>query len=213
VEPICELINVTKQYGDHVVLDQISLTVNKGEMVAITGPSGSGKTTLLNIIGMLENQDEGTVKLFGEGRPRIHSRKAQWILRNRLSYLFQNFALIENATVDENLDIPLTYSKKTRKEKQELKKAALQKVGLDISLKQKVHELSGGEQLRLAIARILLKPCELILADEPTGSLDDDNRNEIMEILKSLNKEGKTFIIVTHDPYISGACHRTIRLS
>ena len=154
-------------------------------MVAITGPSGSGKTTLLNIIGMLENHDRGTVKLFGENRPRVHSRKAQRILRNRLSYLFQNFALIENATVDQNLDIPLIYSKKTRKEKQESKMAALQKVGLDISFKQKVHELSGGEQQRVAIARILLKPCELILADEPTGSLDDDNRNEIMEILRT----------------------------
>lgn len=213
MEPICELINVTKQYGDHVVLDEISLTVNKGEMVAITGPSGSGKTTLLNIIGMLENQDRGTVKLFGENRPRVHSRKAQRILRNRLSYLFQNFALIENATVDENLDIPLIYSKKTRKEKQEFKMAALQKVGLDISFKQKVHELSGGEQQRVAIARILLKPCELILADEPTGSLDNDNRNEIMEILKYLNQENKTIIIVTHDPYVSEACHRRIHLS
>lgn len=213
MEPICELINVTKQYGDHVVLDEISLTVNKGEMVAITGPSGSGKTTLLNIIGMLENQDRGTVKLFGENRPRVHSRKAQRILRNRLSYLFQNFALIENATVDENLDIPLIYSKKTRKEKQESKMAALQKVGLDISFKQKVHELSGGEQQRVAIARILLKPCELILADEPTGSLDNDNRNEIMEILKYLNQENKTIIIVTHDPYVSEACHRRIHLS
>ncbi len=213
MEPICELINVTKQYGDHVVLDEISLTVNKGEMVAITGPSGSGKTTLLNIIGMLENQERGTVKLFGENRPRVHSRKAQRILRNRLSYLFQNFALIENATVDENLDIPLIYSKKTRKEKQESKMAALQKVGLDISFKQKVHELSGGEQQRVAIARILLKPCELILADEPTGSLDNDNRNEIMEILKYLNQENKTIIIVTHDPYVSEACHRRIHLS
>ena len=181
---ICELEQVTKRYGDHVVLDQISMVVYEGEMVAITGKSGSGKTTILNMMGMLESPDEGTVRLFGEKSPRIHSRKANRILRTRLSYLFQNYALMDNATVDENLEVPLIYSKKTKQEKQELKRKALKKVGLNISLKQKVHELSGGEQQRVAIARILLKPCDLILADEPTGSLDADNRDEILRILK-----------------------------
>ncbi|MDR6226659.1 putative ABC transport system ATP-binding protein [Desmospora profundinema] len=194
-------------------MDQISITVHEGEMVAITGQSGSGKTTILNLMGMLENPDKGTVKLFGEKRPPTHSRKANHILRTRLSYLFQNFALIDNATVNENLAIPLIYSKKSKKEKQDLKTEALQKVGLNISLKQKVHTLSGGEQQRVAIARILLKPCDLILADEPTGSLDADNRHEILEILKGLNEENKTIIIVTHDPTVAETCHRTIPLS
>ncbi|QKG83623.1 ABC transporter ATP-binding protein [Kroppenstedtia pulmonis] len=213
MQPICELEQVTKRYDDHVVLDRISMAVHEGEMVAITGKSGSGKTTILNIMGMLENPDEGTVKLFGEVRPRSHSSKANRMLRTRLSYLFQNYALIDNATVNENLEIPLIYSKKTKKEKQELKTEALQKVGLNISLKQKVHELSGGEQQRVAIARILLKPCDLILADEPTGSLDADNRDEILRILKDLNKENKTIIIVTHDPCVAETCNRRIRLS
>lgn len=213
MQPICELEQVTKRYDDHVVLDRISMAVHEGEMVAITGKSGSGKTTILNIMGMLENPDEGTVRLFGEESPRSHSGKANRMLRTRLSYLFQNYALIDNATVNENLEIPLIYSKKTKKEKQELKKEALEKVGLDLSLKQKVHELSGGEQQRVAIARILLKPCDLILADEPTGSLDADNRDEILRILKDLNEENKTIIIVTHDPCVAETCNRTIRLS
>ena len=213
MQPICELEQVTKQYGDHIVLDKMSMTVNEGEMVAITGKSGSGKTTILNIIGMLENQDKGTVKLFGEKRPKSNSRKANQMLRTKLSYLFQHFALIEHATVNENLEIPLLYSRKTKKEKQQLKKEALEKVGLNIPLKQKVHELSGGEQQRAAIARILLKPCDLILADEPTGSLDADNRHDMMQILKVLNEENKTIIIVTHDPYVAERCDRTICLN
>ncbi len=210
--PVCELKNVTKRYGDHLVLNQIDLTVHEREMVAITGKSGSGKTTILNIMGMLENPDGGTVKLFGEEKPSSHSRKAHHILRTRLSYLFQNYALIDNGTVDENLDIPLIYAKKNKKEKQRMKRDALEQVGLNLSFKQKTHELSGGEQQRVAMARILLKPCDLILADEPTGSLDSENREGILEILNNFNREGKTIIIVTHDPFVAEACHRTFQL-
>jgi putative ABC transport system ATP-binding protein len=213
MQPICELDQVTKGYGYHTVLDKISMTIYKGEMVAITGKSGSGKTTILNIMGMLENPDSGKVKLFGERRPKPHSIKANRILRTKLSYLFQHYALIDNATVNENLEIPLIYSRKTKKVKQKLKEEVLQKVGLNISLKQKIHELSGGEQQRVAIARILLKPCDLILADEPTGSLDADNREGILRILKRLNEEDKTIVIVTHDSYVAKACDRTIHLS
>ncbi len=210
---ICELISVSKSYADHVVLDNMNMAVGEGEMVAITGKSGSGKTTILNIMGLLEKQDSGVIKLFGDKSPRIGSVGANKLLRTRLSYLFQNCALIDEDTVDYNLEIPLIYSKKTRREKQELKIDALKKVGLNISLKQKVYELSGGEQQRVAIARILLKPCELILADEPTGSLDSENRNEIMRILRELNNAGKTIIIVTHEQYVAEACDRTINLA
>lgn len=210
---MCELVDVSKSYQDHVVLNKMSMTVRQGEMVAITGRSGSGKTTMLNIMGLLEKPDSGAVRLFDQASPRINSARANILLRTRLCYLFQNCALIDEATVDYNLEVPLIYAKKARREKQELKMAVLEKVGLSISLKQKIYELSGGEQQRVAIARILLRPCDLILADEPTGSLDADNRNEIMRILKELNNAGKTIIIVSHDQYVAEACGRTVKLA
>ncbi|EJL45403.1 putative bacteriocin export ABC transporter, lactococcin group [Brevibacillus sp. CF112] len=213
MKTVCELVDVSKRYQDHTVLEQINLKVYEGDMLAITGKSGSGKTTVLNIMGLLEDPSSGTVKLFDKQRPRIGSAQANKLLRTRIAYLFQNFALIDDATVDYNLEVPLLYSGKTRAEKQKLKKEALEKVGLDISLKQKTYGLSGGEQQRVAIARILLKPCDLILADEPTGSLDVDNRNEIVKLLKELNHKGKTIIIVTHDEYVAGECSRMITLS
>ncbi|MBG9564768.1 ABC transporter ATP-binding protein [Brevibacillus agri] len=213
MKTVCELVDVSKRYQDHTVLEQINLKVYEGDMLAITGKSGSGKTTVLNIMGLLEDPSSGTVKLFDKQRPRIGSAQANKLLRTRIAYLFQNFALIDDATVDYNLEVPLLYSGKTRAEKQKLKKEALEKVGLDISLKQKTYGLSGGEQQRVAIARILLKPCDLILADEPTGSLDVDNRNEIVKLLKELNHKGKTIIIVTHDEYVAGECSRVISLS
>lgn len=213
MKTVCELLDVSKRYQDHMVLEHINLKVYEGEMLAITGKSGSGKTTVLNIMGLLENPSGGTVKLFDKKSPRIGSVQANRLLRTRIAYLFQNYALIDDATVDYNLEIPLLYSRETRKEKQKLKMDALEKVGLDISLKQKTYGLSGGEQQRVAIARTLLKPCDLILADEPTGSLDVDNRNEIVKILKGLHDEGKTIIIVTHDQYVAEACGRIIKLS
>lgn len=209
---ICELVSVSKKYGNHTILQDISLSVVRGEMIAITGASGSGKTTILNLIGMLEQPDAGNIKLFGKNIPRPRSSHANELLRNRIAYLFQNFALIDNATVSTNLDIPLACSRKSKKEKHHLKLEALSRVGLNLSLKQKIHELSGGEQQRVAIARIMLKPCDLILADEPTGSLDASNRDEILKILQQLNTDGKTLIIVTHDPTVAQACSRTIYL-
>ncbi|MFA7077285.1 MAG: ABC transporter ATP-binding protein [Syntrophomonas sp.] len=210
---ICELVGVKKSYADNVVLDNMNMTIAPGEMVAITGKSGAGKTTILNIMGLLEKPDSGLVRLFDQPSPRINSQSANRLLRTRLSYLFQNCALIDDANADYNLEIPLIYARKNRQEKQDLKLAALKKVGLNISLKQKIYELSGGEQQRVAIARILLKPSELILADEPTGSLDAENRNEIMQILKDLNNSGQTIIIVTHDQYVAGVCDRIIELT
>ncbi|ERM17703.1 ABC transporter ATP-binding protein [Brevibacillus laterosporus] len=212
MKTVCELVDVSKRYQDHLVLEHINLKVYEGEMLAITGKSGSGKTTVLNIMGLLENPSNGTVKLFDKIPPRIGSAQANRLLRTKIAYLFQNYALIDDATVEYNLEIPLLYSRKSKKEKQKLKMDALEKVGMDIPLKQKTYGLSGGEQQRLAIARTLLKPCDLILADEPTGSLDIDNRNEIVKLLKGLNNEGKTIIIVTHDQYVAKACGRIIKL-
>ncbi|MDC7722803.1 putative bacteriocin export ABC transporter [Priestia megaterium] len=213
METLCNLASVSKSYNKKLVLNSIDLKVHKGEMVAITGKSGSGKTTLLNIIGMLEKPSNGEVRLFEQDISSISAIERAQILRTKVSYLFQNYALVENADINYNLEIPLIYSKKTKKEKKKMKIEALNKVGLDIALNQKVHELSGGEQQRVAIARLFLKSCDLILADEPTGSLDSINRDEIIKLLKILNEQGKTIIIVTHDEFVVKECKRSIELS
>lgn len=190
----------------------MDLKVLEGEMVAITGKSGSGKSTLLNILGLLESADHGTVHLFGEDCLRVRSKDASHLLRLRLGYLFQNYALIDNETVDYNLRIAQAYTKGSRKKKQEIKVEALRRVGLANASKRKVYELSGGEQQRVAIARLLLKPCDLVLADEPTGSLDAVNREEVLRMLHDLNDTGKTIIVVTHDERVAGTCSRVIEL-
>ena len=146
MQNICELIGVSKSYADYVVLDSISITAAPGEMAAIIGKSGMGKTTLLNIMGLLEKPNSGVVKLFSRVNPRINSRGANMLLRTKISYLFQNCALIDDASVDYNLEIPLIYVKKSRQEKQKMKLNALEREGLNTSLKQKIYELSGGEQ-------------------------------------------------------------------
>jgi putative ABC transport system ATP-binding protein len=212
MENICELVNINKSYLKHNVLNDVNMAFSNGEIVAIVGKSGAGKTTILNIMGLLEKPDSGVVRLFGKDICRISPTKVNKILRSKISFLFQNYALIDDATVDYNLEVPLMYSKKNKKEKQNLKLFALKKVGLNVPLKQKIHELSGGEQQRVAIARLFLKPCDLILADEPTGSLDIDNRNEIVKLLKELKGEGKTIIIVTHDEYVAKSCDRIVYL-
>lgn len=212
-QPVCELINVSKSYSDNLVLKDFNMKIDRGEMVAIIGRSGSGKTTLLNIIGMLENPDQGMVQIFGEPSPKANSSKATKMRRLRVAYLFQNFGLIDHATIDENLEIPLMYSGKTKKEKQALKYEALKKVGLNHPVHQKVASLSGGEQQRVAIARLFLKPFDLIIADEPTGSLDEYNREKILDLLRDFHKQNKTIIIVTHDSFVANICERTIHLA
>jgi len=144
MKPICEIDGVSKSYQGHTVLDKMSLTISAGEMVAITGKSGSGKTTVLNILGLLETADRGTVRLFGQNSPRPRSRKANQLLRFRLGYLFQNYALIENETVDYNLTVAQMYAKATSGDKRRLKAEALTRVGLQGVSRKKIYELSGG---------------------------------------------------------------------
>lgn len=207
---ICKLEKITKKYKDRVVLDEIDLEINAGEFVAITGKSGTGKSTLLNIIGMIDEADSGVLSLFGQP---FNKKKRLLYLRNKIAYIFQNFALIENETIKQNLDIALAYSGKNRKEKENLMHMALREVGLeDTPLSQHIYSLSGGEQQRVALARALLKPSELILADEPTGSLDIENRDIVMTIIKKLNEQGKTIIMVTHDQEVASFCDRVISL-
>ncbi|WP_134728744.1 MULTISPECIES: ABC transporter ATP-binding protein [Amycolatopsis] len=206
----CELRGVRKQYAAH--LDDFALRVRPGEFIALTGASGAGKSTVLNLLGLLESPDGGEVRLFGERAPRPRSRAANLLRRNRLGYLFQNFALIDNETVEHNLEVALTYAQRGTP-KQDRIKEALAQVGLRRSEHRKIHSLSGGEQQRVAVARLLLKPCDLVLADEPTGSLDAKNRDRVLDLLQKLNEAGKTIIVATHDETVAGRCSRVVDLS
>ena len=209
---LVELDNVTKSYGNKKVLNKLSIKVMEGEFVALRGPSGRGKSTVLNIIGLLEDFDDGRLTIDGDSNIRPNSSKAARVLRQKISYLFQNFALVDDETVEYNLDLALKYVPGSKREKHKKMQEALEVVGLKGYEKRKVYELSGGEQQRVSIARIILKPCKIILADEPTGSLDESNRNIVLDLLKKLNNEGKTIIIVTHDEYVSKQCQRAINL-
>lgn len=209
---IIEFNNIEKYYGNKEILNELSFKIEEGEMVAITGPSGSGKSTVLNIIGLLEDFSNGSYRLDGEDNIKINSSKSTIILRNKINYLFQNFALIDEQTVSYNLELAFKYLKRSKKEKNEEISKVLSEVGLVGYEKRKIYELSGGEQQRVAIARCMLKPCKIVLADEPTGSLDPKNAKVILDLLKKLHEKGKTIIVVTHDKFIADSCDRIINL-
>ncbi|MGG7178309.1 ABC transporter ATP-binding protein [Clostridium paraputrificum] len=207
-----KLENINKSYGDNKILTNFSLSINDGEFVAITGESGKGKSTILNILGLLEDINSGKLVIDGMENIKANSSKANKVIREKISYLFQNFALVNEETVKYNLNLALKYVKVSKKEKVDRIKSALKSVGLCGYEERKIYELSGGEQQRVAIARAILKPSKIVLADEPTGSLDQANVRLILELLKELNKGGKTIIIVTHDKDVSNACDRIITL-
>ncbi|MBV1817891.1 MAG: ABC transporter ATP-binding protein [Clostridiaceae bacterium] len=203
-----KLLNINKSFDERVVLSDISLSIKKNEFVCITGESGVGKTTLLNIIGLLDKPDDGEVNLCGE---TTFSRKDILELRKYFfGYIFQDYLLMQDETVEKNINIAKKYNKQiTNKDIDEV----IEKVRLDNSyLNRKVCYLSGGEQQKVALARIMLKPYELVLADEPTGNLDYKNKREVIEIFKDIKKSGKTIICVTHDKDVSDSADRIIRL-
>ena len=208
---LLELNNVVKRFGEKIVLDQFSLQIEDRKIYAITGRSGCGKSTLLNIIGGIEKATSGDVTILGNKNISPHSYKARKLLRNQISFLFQNYALSDNDTVQYNLEMALTYNKVIKNRKQAIA-TALNKVGMEGYEKQKIFTLSGGEQQRIAMARLLLKPTKIILADEPTGNLDMKNRDAIFKLLLELNQEGKTVVIVTHDPELAENCDVVISL-
>lgn len=202
---IIKLENVKKSFGDNVIFDDLSFEIKRGELVAIIGKSGSGKSTLLNILGGLERIDSGKITV--DNLDITQKKNLVNYFRTEVGFVFQNFALTENKTVKENLEI----IKKNAKSGITIEDA-LESVGLKNKLNEKVYKLSGGEQQRVSLARVMIKKCNVILADEPTGSLDPENGKKIMDIFKRLNKEGKTVIIVTHDMRIAEQCGRIIEI-
>ena len=209
---ICKLNDISKAYGSYVIFNGFNLEIDEGEMVCIKGASGSGKSTLLNLIGMFDVPDSGEIELFGKTSPKINSKDGRFLMREKIFYCFQNFALVDNESIRYNLNIPLINRHLSKKEKDLNIKMALQKVGLEKNLDEKVYCLSGGEQQRVAIARAFLKNYDLVLADEPTGSLDADNRDAIMNILTDFHERGKTIVIVSHDQAVINRCNRVIEI-
>lgn len=207
-----EFDQVSRGFGRRKIIDRLSFAVGGHEIVALVGPSGSGKSTILNIAGLLEAPDSGQVRLFGTRAPRVGTSQARHFLRYRIGYLFQNSALIEQDSIEANLKVAQLYGGGTSDEKASKRAEALASVGLGMPQQRKVYELSGGEQQRLAMARLLLKPSGFVLADEPTGSLDPDNRDGILELIGRLREGGKAVLLVTHDPVVAAAADRVVSL-
>jgi putative ABC transport system ATP-binding protein len=211
-ETVIELTGIHKSFRQRIVFRDFSLRIARGEMVALQGVSGSGKTTLLNIIGLIEPIDGGNHIIVGHRNIRPGSRAAQQVIRREISYLFQDFALVENLSVEKNLLMALYYVKATLREKRQLITAALGQSNLKGYSHAKIFELSGGEQQRVALARSILKPGCLLLADEPTGSLDGRSRDMVLDIIQHMNKQGRTIVIVTHDSTVAARCSRIVEL-
>lgn len=204
---------LNKSFGSNTVLHNISFEIESGESVALVGPSGCGKSTLLNIIGLLETLDSGTINLEGRAYPSINSKKATLMRRTEINYLFQSFALINDWKVSKNLLLALQYTKLSRQEQKRLIRTALENYGIGEKFDAVVNELSGGEKQRVAIARAMIKPGNLILADEPTGSLDKAMATIVIDsLLDSVHANHKTLLMVTHDMGIAQRCDRIIEL-
>jgi putative ABC transport system ATP-binding protein len=213
---IIELKNVTKTYklGDEVLnaLDNVSFSVQPGDFVAITGPSGSGKSTLANIIGGLDKPSGGSVLVDGDDLAHVRDGKLSEYRNSHIGFVFQSFNLQGTQTAVENVMLPLIFARMKPKERKARAIECLQAVGLGDRLKHKPSQLSGGQRQRVAIARALAIKPSIIIADEPTGNLDSARGEEIMKLLKDLNKQGITLIIITHDPNIARQAGRVVQI-
>ena len=211
-----EINNLNKSYAigknSLHVLKGIDLTIKKGELVAIMGSSGSGKSTLLNIVGMLDNYDSGSYYLDNVPIKDLDETKAAKYRNQFLGFIFQSFNLINYKTALENIALPLYYQGISRDERQKIAFEYLEKVGLGDWSEHLPSELSGGQKQRIAIARALASQPKVLLADEPTGALDSTTSEEVMALIKKINKEGKTILVVTHEHEIANMCNRIITL-
>lgn len=205
-----KLEDIKMQFNQKVLFENLDLAIEKGTINTIMGESGSGKSTLLNIIGLLLKPTTGAINILDYQNVNPNTRQAMLILRNKISYIFQNYALIDDETVYQNIELGLKYTKGNHHEKIE---SILKQLHLEELKNEKVSSLSGGEQQRVAFARAFVKPSEIILCDEPTGNLDSKNKMIILDLLKQLNENGKTIIIVTHDQAVESIAHHKYRLA
>lgn len=213
-----KLNNIVKVYNpkkanEFKALHEVSCEIQDGEMVAVIGQSGAGKSTLLHILACIDSYQKGEYVIDGTLVKNLSERQYAKIRNEKIGMVMQDFALVEDFTVLENVMIPLNFSKRKIKGKKEKALAALKSVGIEDLAKKPCNKLSGGQKQRVAIARAIVNDPSMILADEPTGALDTKTSDEIMELFKSLNKEGKTIVIVTHDPKVANQCDRIIEIS
>jgi putative ABC transport system ATP-binding protein len=211
-----KLVNTTKQFaGGEVVttaLNNVNLEINTGEYVAVTGPSGCGKSTLLSILGMLDMSDGGEYWFDGQNVAGWSEVKLSELRRGRIGFIFQNFNLIEELAVDENVELALEYTNVPPKGRRERVAQMLAKLGVAHRAKHRPSQLSGGQQQRVAIARALVNKPSVLLADEPTGNLDTAHGEEVMRILREINEEGTTIVMVTHSPAHAARASRRVGL-
>lgn len=208
--------NLTKIFRTEEVetaaLNGINLTINEGDFLSIMGPSGCGKSTLLNIIGLLDSPSGGSYKLLGQEMGGLKEKARAAVRKENIGFIFQNFNLIDELSVFDNIELPLIYNKiKASDRKQRVEEIAA-KLGISHRLRHFPQQLSGGQQQRVAVARALVMNPKIILADEPTGNLDSKNGNEVMELLTDLHAKGATILMVTHSTYDASFSQRTIQM-
>jgi putative ABC transport system ATP-binding protein len=195
-----------------VALNKITLEVKLGEFIAIMGPSGCGKSTLLNILGLLDDSDGGNYIFNGTDVTRFNERERAHLRKNNMGFVFQSFNLIDELTVYENVELPLIYRKEKNSERKKKVEEVLDRMQIMHRRKHFPQQLSGGQQQRVAVARALVNNPKLILADEPTGNLDSNNGNEVMQLLTDLNEQGTTIVMVTHSEHDARYSHRIVRM-
>lgn len=216
ISKVIELKDIHKSYrigdSEFTVLKGIDLQIEEGEFIALMGPSGSGKSTLLNIVGCLDRPTSGQFLLLGQEISQTSDDELARVRREELGFIFQTFNLIGRISVLKNVEVPMMLSGVTREKRKERALKLLESVGIAHRSNFSPQNISGGERQRVAIARALANNPKIIIADEPTGNLDLKNSNEVMKILSNLYKEGRTIIMVTHNPEITENCSRVIRL-
>ncbi|GAA4031976.1 ABC transporter ATP-binding protein [Flavobacterium cheonhonense] len=191
-------------------LSEVSITINQGEFVTIMGASGSGKSTLLNIVGLLDSATSGNYQLLNQEMTGLNEQEKSKIRKQNIGFIFQNFNLIDELSVFDNIELPLIYNNVPASERKQKVAAIAERLGISHRLKHYPQQLSGGQQQRVAVARALINDPKIILADEPTGNLDSKNGNEVMELLTDLHANGSTILMVTHSDYDASFSQRTI---